>query len=557
MRRIPRAVGLAATVVLFVAAIWLRVTSLETLREPNGDEAWYGVQVGRLLRGEPFAWRTPNGNLVNPLHVGPQVVLQAMFGPQLWILRWPSAVAGVALIGLTYALGRRMLDRPTGLIAAGLVACLPTTIHHARMGNDCAQVTLFALLVVYAVTRGRWWLALGSYALALMAHSTSVFLMPAVAAIVAARMLGCWPDTEDRPDDDHPMPPARWKQAALPLGLMVALSGAMAWYVSRRPVVEVYYQHKGFGKHDGSAFLDGLGRVFLGVAPAEAAKAQLTAFWIVTAGLLAIGARRLVRDRRWDRLALVIGPVLSASALFVVTGSGGLQEAMRYGLFLVTPTVLAAAILAKAALIDPQGRLRTWGRAVQVAGTIALGWSCMLVYKANFLDSVGSVAAPSGSSAVRTALTLQSAPGFDAISTLGSDIPNPDRQVLRAIAGDARRRGIRPRDAIRVVAGSWWTAWPLRYLSLARPNMEVVSVEEMYAAGESGDVRAIAMMQAGAYAVAIAGSDFDRAVASAFPAEALWRREVPKHDGRGTVVIYRKADVGGLAADSARPRVMK
>jgi hypothetical protein len=532
MPRWARAVGLAAGAILLFAAAWLRVTSLETLREPNGDEAWYGVQAGRLLLGEPFAWRTPNGNPLNPLHLAPQVALQAIYGPRLWILRWPSVVGGLALIGLTYALGRRWLDRPTALIAAGLAAVLPTTVHHARMGNDCAQLPLYATLVLGAAGLGRWWLAAGAFALVLLAHSTGVFLLPVVAALVAARAMGAGR-------------PIGWRRAWAPLGSMAGMAGAMAWYAAHRPVVANLYKYKGFGEHDGGSYLRGLARVFLGTAGEAAAGAQVAAFWSAAAALVGVGAWRLARQGAWERLALVAGTAASAAALFAVTGSGGLNEAIRYGLFLVAPATLSAACLARACLIEPTGAARAIGRGVQVAGLIAAGFACLLVYKANFLDSVGSVAAPAGAGPVGTALALRPAPGFDAIGTLGADIPNPDRVVLRTIAEDRRRRGASAGGAIRVVAGSWWTDWPLRYLCLRRPGVAFLAYEAMRDAGEPADARVAELLRGGAYAVGLAGSDFERGIAAAFAPGELRRWTVPKHDGRGTVVIYRLADDAG------------
>ena len=69
----------------------------------------------------------------------------------------------MALIALTYLLGRRLLDRPTALIAAGFVAVLPTAIYHSRMGYDCSQTPLLAFLLIAAAAWGRWWWALVAF----------------------------------------------------------------------------------------------------------------------------------------------------------------------------------------------------------------------------------------------------------------------------------------------------------------------------------------------------------------------------------------------------------
>ena len=142
-RYIPRGLGPILCAInlalLFALALWFRVTSLEAFPEPNGDEAWYGVQAGHLIRGAAFSPRTGNGNPVNPFHAGFEVLLLLAFKPSLWILRVSAVVGGVAAVGLTYPLMSRALDRTTALIAAALLAVLPIAILYSRIGYDCSQ----------------------------------------------------------------------------------------------------------------------------------------------------------------------------------------------------------------------------------------------------------------------------------------------------------------------------------------------------------------------------------------------------------------------------------
>src|SRR5262245_15822781 len=73
-------------VALLAVAVWFRCRDLGNLPGVNGDEAWYGVQAELWLRGEPVAWRTPTGNLLNPLFFWPQVALHAIFEPSFGLL---------------------------------------------------------------------------------------------------------------------------------------------------------------------------------------------------------------------------------------------------------------------------------------------------------------------------------------------------------------------------------------------------------------------------------------------------------------------------------------
>ncbi|MCC6626027.1 MAG: glycosyltransferase family 39 protein [Chloroflexi bacterium] len=93
-----------------------------------------------------------------PLHY---LLLQPMIalGGSEWLLRLPSAVAGIIAIPLLYALGRELFDRPTGLVAALLLAVSPLHIWHAqeaRMYALVAMLTLAAtLFAARAVRTGR------------------------------------------------------------------------------------------------------------------------------------------------------------------------------------------------------------------------------------------------------------------------------------------------------------------------------------------------------------------------------------------------------------------
>src|SRR5438128_1843904 len=105
-------IGMTTLVVLlFAIAFWFRVTSLESMPYPDGDEAWYGIQVGHLLTGKPFARFTPPGNPINPFFSGMLTPLMMVSKPRLWLLRVPSVISGIAAVVLTYVLGARIWDR--------------------------------------------------------------------------------------------------------------------------------------------------------------------------------------------------------------------------------------------------------------------------------------------------------------------------------------------------------------------------------------------------------------------------------------------------------------
>src|SRR5438270_649405 len=77
----------------------------------NGDEAWYGVQMESMLAGRPFAWATPSGLPLNPIHVGPLAMALWASGPVFWVLRAPAVASGLLLLPIAYVLLSRALDR--------------------------------------------------------------------------------------------------------------------------------------------------------------------------------------------------------------------------------------------------------------------------------------------------------------------------------------------------------------------------------------------------------------------------------------------------------------
>ncbi|MBV8554191.1 MAG: hypothetical protein JO116_01415, partial [Planctomycetaceae bacterium] len=79
---------------LFSVALWFRVTSLESMPSPDGDEAWYGVQAYRFLMGQPFEAFTPYANPLNPFFSGLHLPALLALKPALWHLRVPAALCG-------------------------------------------------------------------------------------------------------------------------------------------------------------------------------------------------------------------------------------------------------------------------------------------------------------------------------------------------------------------------------------------------------------------------------------------------------------------------------
>src|ERR1700693_6331537 len=72
---------------LLAMSVWFRCRDLGNIPGINGDEAWYGVQAQNWLHAGQVDWRTPTGNLLNPLFFWPQVALHSLFEPSFAVLR--------------------------------------------------------------------------------------------------------------------------------------------------------------------------------------------------------------------------------------------------------------------------------------------------------------------------------------------------------------------------------------------------------------------------------------------------------------------------------------
>ena len=69
------------------------------------------------------------------------------FGGDLWVLRMPTLIVGVLMIPATYALGKRLYNPATGILAAIAVALFPALIHFAAIFRGYIFVAFFTLVV--------------------------------------------------------------------------------------------------------------------------------------------------------------------------------------------------------------------------------------------------------------------------------------------------------------------------------------------------------------------------------------------------------------------------
>jgi len=184
---------LAALALLTAAALALRLVQL-TRFELFVDEAatwWFArlTAAGRLA--EQIALEpTP------PLYYGLVGVVMRLFGDSDLVMRLPSAIFGAATIPAVYLLGRDLLQRRVGWIAAVMLTVHPLHVFYSREARVyplllwLTVVLLWTLWQALEVDRMRWWIACGGVLIAITyCHYYGLFvvLMVAVAVLLLAR----------------------------------------------------------------------------------------------------------------------------------------------------------------------------------------------------------------------------------------------------------------------------------------------------------------------------------------------------------------------------------
>jgi hypothetical protein len=555
---------------LFALAIWLRVTSLEALPDIDADEAWFATQFVHILRGEPFEDRTPTGNPLSPFQAPIEVPLLLAFKPSLWITRVPSVVAGILAAILSYILGSRILDRPTALIAAGVMAVLPFAIVQSRTGYDCSQTPLYSVLLLYFAFRTNLIALIITFIIVYFVHPTNVFILPLLLMVYVVRSMEQQPEAGAK----------RWPMVLMKAAALGALGLGLGLLTLRRPLTQgifTFYRVGPLGRHELIPFWTHFGRMFLatGRVPRPVHDAL---FWAILLPVFGCGSVRLVSNRQWDRLALVAGVILSALGLFTVGGSDIIQPGMsRWGLFLLVPSAFAFACLLRELRVAPGPGWRAVARPAQVAFLVVAGWVTISTCQLERLTLTRVFdGTPSGTkletrgSKARPLLIRASGqePGGDAdgeaIWTFQTDVKDAKKRALSLIERDLDRRLNRENSQSMtqaqtarktvIITEDWWIFYSLRYLALPRRDFEVLNYERLGQGPDERHARLRELLEAGAYVVGYVGKDVETTVKGGFPGENLQRFDVPRYEF-DYLSIYRLKDTSGarIAADEAAP----
>ena len=182
------AIGLAA-----LAAFAVRAASLDT-------QSLWRDEVD-ALRFATVRWADLLASFTRPGWNGPlyYVFLRgwvALTGTSEYALRFFSLAFGVLCVPLAYALGCRLFDRRTGLLAAVLIATSPYLAWYGQEVKMYTLLTALALTAIYGLRRAvegagwRWWaVPVVATSLAFYSHILAALLIP----VQVLLYLAWWP----------------------------------------------------------------------------------------------------------------------------------------------------------------------------------------------------------------------------------------------------------------------------------------------------------------------------------------------------------------------------
>lgn len=444
--RAERAV-LAGAAVLVAVSVAFRCYALGRIPGVNGDEAWYGVQVLRLLAGEQVDWRTPSGNLLGPIHSGLLLLLQPFAPRSLAALRLPALISSLAQLVLTWLVVRRHFGRSAALVALVLTAVLPIDLAYARFGWDASHSGLVAIAALHFALSGVAWASAGLLALALAVQPTNVFLGPFLfstflfAEVARRGWRGAAPRT-----GLHGL----LLVAALALIPVVTSGGTGQAYVGGALDRATEPSEPGNFALLFVRFLSGdtVYQYVVGEGFGGLRRAVDFGVGLLLISLLAVGAVRLAKRPAGPEAGIVLGWLATLASFFLLAGSNALRPHVeRYGMVLVVPTIVAVTILL-GELAASTGR--RWVPDALVGGIAALALVGFGTRYLAAIDERGSTSHP----------------------TFFTGPVEPKAEAFRLVSSEAAAKG-----RARVIAEDWWTYWPIAWLGHGTP-IEVVPAEE-------------------------------------------------------------------------------
>ncbi len=181
--------------VVIILVGWGFATARLGERSLWADEGFTAYVAQQVCSGVSIASALGNRS-GSPLHFLVVASLLGFSRSEL-VLRLPSAFAAVLTLPLAYVLGRKLVDRATGLAAALLLAISPFAIGYAQEARPYALLELFGslslLCLVQAMERTEWrWWAVYTISTALLVYTHYFGWLVVAGEVLYASALIAW-----------------------------------------------------------------------------------------------------------------------------------------------------------------------------------------------------------------------------------------------------------------------------------------------------------------------------------------------------------------------------
>ena len=182
--KIPRPIGSGLFIVILGFA--LRVAFFGSLPpSPHWDEISLGYNAYSLLHTGRDEWGMALpiifrafGDYKLPVYAYLAVASQAVLGLNIFATRLPSLVAGMGLIIVAFALGRKAAGNLVGLFSALLVAVSPWTLFLSRIGSEANVCAFLIAAGMYFLFTGKFFRASLLLGLSIWTYNSARVFVP-------------------------------------------------------------------------------------------------------------------------------------------------------------------------------------------------------------------------------------------------------------------------------------------------------------------------------------------------------------------------------------------
>jgi 4-amino-4-deoxy-L-arabinose transferase-like glycosyltransferase len=133
----------------------LRIVLLEKVPHLGMDELWHGTFSLEIEKYGfvNYIFRIPS---LTVNYIGPYINFLLLLsletlGKNIFALRLPSVIAGIATILFTYHLMEKVYDKRTAILVSFILAVLPVHVYFSRVGNELIWIPFLVILSLYLI----------------------------------------------------------------------------------------------------------------------------------------------------------------------------------------------------------------------------------------------------------------------------------------------------------------------------------------------------------------------------------------------------------------------